>query len=118
MIKRLSIIFCAVLMLAAAVVPAAAEGRSYIRGDADGDGDVAIPDVTFVQRYIADIRVPFFDELAADVNSDGLDITDATLIQRYLANVRTNCNIGELVIIPSETTVYPTDPNELPIIYA
>ena len=101
MIKRLSVIICAVLMLTAAVVPtAAAQDRSYIRGDADGDGDVSILDVTVIQRYIADIGVPFFDALAADVDSGGIDSTDATMIQRFLAEIETNCNIGELVIIP------------------
>lgn len=56
----------------------------YIKGDADGDGDVNIVDATFVQRYDVEIlgEHDIFKPLA-DVDGDSwVDIVDATLIQR------------------------------------
>ena len=53
-------------------------------------------DVTFIQRYIADMSVKSFDEQAADADGDG-DVTafDVTFIQRYLAGFETPYPIGE-----------------------
>ena len=60
-----------------------------ILGDVNGDGEVSILDVTFVQRYLADMNL--LDEAAlkrADADSDGeVTIADATLIQRYDAQM-------------------------------
>ncbi len=72
-----------------------AELVTYIIGDADGDGFVRILDVTMIQRVLADIPVESFDEKAADVDGDGLDIIDATKIQRYLAQFDDPYHIGE-----------------------
>ena len=119
MVKRIAVILCALLLTVVTALSAnASQGKSYICGDADCDGDVSILDVTVIQRYMAEIQVPFFDETAADVNSDGLDISDATMIQRFLAGIRISCAIGETVIIPEDPTEYPTDPHELPLIYS
>ncbi len=56
-------------------------------GDADGDGDVTIMDVTAVQRHIAEDKTLSGTALeAADVDKDGvIAIIDATIIQRYIA---------------------------------
>lgn len=70
-----------------------------IIGDADGDGEVTIPDVTAIQRKLADLATPSFDERAADVDKDGLDITDATKIQRYLAKFENTYPINELAAV-------------------
>ncbi|MBQ8860015.1 MAG: starch-binding protein [Ruminococcus sp.] len=69
---------------------------SYILGDADGDGNIAIMDATFVQRHCASIStLTGIRFTAADVNKDGnIAIMDATLIQRYLAG-STNNGVGE-----------------------
>ena len=66
--------------------------KELIPGDVDGDGNVTIFDVTYIQKYLA--GVPGYKELtnaqkkAADVDGDGeVTITDATYIQRYLAGI-------------------------------
>ena len=71
--------------------------ESYILGDADGDGEVTINDVTSIQKKIADLEVENFNDKAADIGRDGLDITDATSIQRYLADYKDDNHIGELI---------------------
>ena len=60
----------------------------YIRGDADGDGEVTILDATAIQRCLVGIRAASFNEKAADVDGDGeVTILDATAIQRLLAGL-------------------------------
>ena len=67
------------------VIPA--EGP-FVRGDANGDGDINISDVTSIQCFIAEIETEKFCRAAAHVSgSDRLDITDATYIQYYLADL-------------------------------
>lgn len=84
-------------MLSAAVISTAA-GSSYIRGDADGDGTVTIIDATVIQRKLALLSVPSFNESAADVDGDGLNILDATRIQRFLAAFTDPYHIGDVVV--------------------
>ena len=69
-------------------------------GDADGDGEVSILDVTVIQRWLADYSVPDpgIVEKRGDINGGGVDITDVTLIQRYLANYTTAYAIGEKIV--------------------
>ena len=66
-------------------------------GDADNDGSITISDATTIQRYLADIATPSFNEVAADADQDGeVTITDATIIQRYLADFDIpNCYVGK-----------------------
>lgn len=122
--KRLGLIGLVVICLMIAVsmiLPVSAAG-SYLRGDADGDGHVTIMDATVIQRRLAEIPTPSFDERAADVDGDGLNITDATQIQRYLAEFENIHHINETVTIPDPTTPQPTtpqptrDPYELPVV--
>ena len=75
-----------------------------INGDADRDGKVTVSDVTAIQRRLADLANPSFDERAADVDGNGLDITDATKIQQYLAELENIYNINKLVTVPAPTT--------------
>lgn len=71
----------------------------YLRGDADGDNAVTVLDETVIERKLASLSVKSFDERAADVDGDGLNILDVTHIQRYLAKFNDPYHIGELVII-------------------
>ena len=109
------------LLAVTAILPVNAT-ESYIRGDANGDGHVTIMDATVIQRRLAEIPTPSFDERAADVDGDGLNITDATQIQRYLAEFDNIYHINETVTIPDPTTPQPTtpqptrDPYELPVV--
>lgn len=82
----------------------------YILGDADSDGAVTVIDVTSIQRTLADISVPSFNETSADVDGNGIDITDATWIQRYLAEFDTPYDIGETVFeLPSKVDLRDYD---------
>lgn len=71
--------------------------EKVIRGDVDGDGFVTIIDVTMIQRKLVQLPVYSFNEKAADIDGDGLDITDATRIQRYLAEFDDPYHIGEVI---------------------
>ncbi len=62
----------------------------YIKGDADGDGDVTIIDATCVQRNEAGIATTSFFQPLADVDGDSeVSVIDATLIQRSNAGLYT-----------------------------
>ena len=65
--------------------------------DVNGDGKVNIRDVTAIQRKLANYDEPGFNEAAADINGEGLDINDATLIQKYLAEYDLPYSIGERI---------------------
>ena len=73
------------------------ESLPAILGDVDGDGEVRILDVTFIQCYLADIPIPFeFNEAVADVDGNGkVEIADATLVQRFLAEYYVEYPVGE-----------------------
>ena len=122
--KRLGLIGLALICLLVTismVIPVSAAG-SYLRGDADGDGEVTIADATVIQRTLANIPTPYIDKKAADVDGDGMNITDATNIQRYLAGFENTYHIDETVTVPDPTTPQPTtpqptrDPYELPVV--
>lgn len=69
--------------------------------------------MTTIQRNLVGYEVPQFNEKAADVDGDGLDITDATRIQRKIADFDDPYHIGETV----GEIVQPTkDEYELPFI--
>lgn len=62
----------------------------YIKGDADGSGDMDIIDATCVQRHEAGVVTTSFFETLADVDGNSnVDIVDATLIQRSEAGLYT-----------------------------
>jgi hypothetical protein len=72
------------------------EEAPFIRGDADGDGEVTILDATAIQRKLASLPAASFNEQAADVDGDGeLAILDATYIQRWLAGLSCPDGIGQ-----------------------
>ena len=67
-------------------------------GDADGDGEVTIFDVTFIQRFLAHMPGVVINEAAADVDGDGeVSIIDVTLIQRHLASMPVKYPIDQYV---------------------
>lgn len=69
-------------------------------GDADLSGGVTILDATAIQRTLASLEVPSFDEKSADADGDGkVSILDATAIQRWLANLPCNENIGKMIAV-------------------
>ena len=114
--KKFAIALIALCLTAGMILPTSAAG-TYIRGDADGDGDVSVIDATAILRKLADIPIPYIDMRAADVDGSGLDATDATRIQRYLAGMRNDCRIGETFAIPDPTVPpLPTDEYEIPIL--
>lgn len=71
-------------------------GSHNKRGDADGDGEITILDVTYIQRSELGIILPtpILGD-AADVDGDGfVNVIDATLLQRHLVGIPTLFNIG------------------------
>ncbi len=60
-----------------------------LKGDTDGDGQVSIEDVTFIQSHL--VKLCNFNEtqmLSADVDDDGIiSIRDATMIQKHLVGL-------------------------------
>ncbi len=63
----------------------------------DSDGEVDIPDVSAIQRWLASTPLTFaFDEAVADASEDGeVSILDVTYIQRWLAELPSNAHIGK-----------------------
>lgn len=75
-----------------------APGQSRIkRGDADGDNEVSISDVTEIQKHLCSLGTLKANGIkAADVDGDeSVTIQDATLIQYYLAFLGDGNSIGE-----------------------
>lgn len=66
----------------------------YIRGDADGSGEISILDATAIQRKLVGYSIESFNEEAACITGDVLGILDATAIQRYLAGYDDSYDIG------------------------
>ena len=81
---------------------------AYILGDADDNKNVSVADATWVQFKLAKYHLEVFNEVAADIDKNGLDVSDATLIQRHLAGFESNYAIGEIVNSSaiSEVSVY------------
>lgn len=63
-------------------------------GDVTGDGNITVDDVTYVQKYIAElIGMTSEQRLAADVDKNGdIDIKDATEIQKNIAGISSILN--------------------------
>lgn len=112
-ILRKTVFFVTCLLLVLTVSLSAAAVSSYKRGDADGDNEITIMDATVIQRVLVQIPVTNFNEKAADVDNNGLDITDATFIQRHLAEMDIPYRIGEIVTVQEPAT---EDKYELPIV--
>lgn len=72
---------------------------SFILGDVDVNGEVEIIDATWIQRYAADIDLPFtLRDEPADVNADeDVDLVDASLIQWYLAEKQIVYDVGNRI---------------------
>lgn len=65
------------------------EPNPTVYGDANGDGEIDISDVTAIQKYAAAYEKFNAAQLKyADVNKDGtVDINDATAVQKYIAGI-------------------------------
>ena len=66
-------------------------------GDADGDGQVDLTDVTEIQHLLSSMKTNADEEtmMVADVDKNGvLEIIDATWIQRYLAGMEIPYTVG------------------------
>ena len=60
---------------------------SYVRGDANGDGEIGMPDVMFVVNYILGNPADTFNADAADANLDGeIGMPDVMFIVNYILN--------------------------------
>ncbi|MEE1218355.1 MAG: C1 family peptidase [Ruminococcus sp.] len=70
-----------------------------IIGDADGNGEINVLDVTFLQMYLADlIEYDSLRNLIADANKDNnIDINDVTYIQMYVADFPELDFVGDIL---------------------
>ena len=60
--------------------------KAFLFGDADGDGEISLKDVTRITRFLAGGWNITVDTAASDVNADGeVDLKDVVMIRRYLA---------------------------------
>lgn len=68
-----------------------------LMGDANGDGQVNIDDVTLIQRVLAGLVADKDGKIVqrCDIDGNGLDIKDATAIQEYLAGFDNIYHYGE-----------------------
>lgn len=76
---------CATMLVSVVAPFASADTGKY--GDADGNGTIAMGDVTTIQKHIADIKKLSAEaEKLSDVTADKkVDLKDVVLIQRYVA---------------------------------
>ena len=114
--KKIVAFLVALLVAVGSVSVAVAGSCSY--GDANGNGQIDIFDVTTIQRYIAKI-ITIDDDLldAVDVDGDGeIGIMDCTSVQCYLAKVIEHFPVEDK-ITPTETpTEAPTEaPTQAPV---
>lgn len=80
------------------------EALPKLLGDVDGSGTVDTVDVTFIQRHLLSIYIPFdFDEALADVDGeDGVNIVDVTWLQRWLVHMNAPKGIGQPIPDPDD----------------
>ena len=100
--KALSLLLTLALVACIAAVPAQAFGLfedAYTLGDINGDEEVLIDDVAFLQRSMVGMKLPFvIKETAADADEDGeVTVIDATCIQRWIIGKTARLNIGKPV---------------------
>ena len=58
---------------------------SYLRGDANGDGEIGMPDVMYIVNYILGTPAEDFNAQAADANGDGeIGMPDVMFIVQYI----------------------------------
>ena len=102
----LTAVCCGMLLGITAMSVSAA--NTYVRGDANGDGEVTVADVTLIQRKLLGVSTGYFDTDAANIDKKGgVSLSDAVQIQRYIVGCGSNpYYIGALV-----------DRYELPIIF-
>lgn len=99
--KVISLLLCAVMMMSVCVFSASAAMEPMYYGDANADYNEDIMDVTFIQRYLAQMEE--MDKLQfelSDVDDDGdVTVMDATTIQQYLAKLIDSYEAGTTVSI-------------------
>ncbi|MBR4172802.1 MAG: hypothetical protein IKR46_00325, partial [Clostridia bacterium] len=92
--KVLSLLLCFTMMFSCIII-ADAEDKTPVMGDADGDGEVSMTDVTLVQRVIAKLTT-LEDISLADVNGDGeLTMLDVTNMQKFIAKLIDKFDVTE-----------------------
>ena len=94
------------------------EGDVRYYGDANGDGDITILDVTEIQKHLAFLITISDDNLElCDVDKNQkVDILDCTYIQKYIAKLEDCANVGEIYVPeetkPSQPPTIPSDPDD------
>ena len=90
------IILCCCVGIGISTLTTSAEG--YIRGDVNGDKQITVSDVVLMQRKLLGASVTSFNDEAADVDGNGLNLSDIVRVQRYLLGYENNpYNIGAYI---------------------
>lgn len=105
--KFLSLLLAVILLIGAVLCAPTGAAATVLYGDADGNGEVEIIDVTRIQRHLSGAKP--LDEAAqkrsAVSGESELSIIDATLIQRYLAGFFKRFPIEENGTAPEIVTI-------------
>lgn len=82
-----------------------AEPAPPLLGDVDGDGEVTVLDVTYLQRNLGSLEIPFvLNEKVADADGSGtVEIIDVTCLQRWLAMLKAPEGIGQPITLEPDT---------------
>lgn len=83
-----------------------------ILGDADGDGQITVKDVTEVQHYLSNMATQADQDtlMFADVDNNGrLEVIDTTWLQRHLAGMEIPYPIGEVKTETPKVTITETN---------
>ena len=92
--KFISVLLSAILLCGCLSAPVSAFGsyalsaRAVVLGDADGSGELDLPDAVAILRHLANLSTDKFNESAADYDDNHkVDLSDAVAILRVLAKL-------------------------------
>lgn len=105
--KKLSYIFilCSIFIQFGIVLMNASANDVFLKGDANGDGEIGMPDIMFVVNCILGNPADNFNAFAADANCDGeIGMSDVMFIVNHILGKNEEHHIDTLRIVYNEKT--------------